>query len=232
MANYRRLYNYWSDDKGLLYLLISTVILIFVIYPIFGNSTAGTFISSSIIVFILFTGVISVDIERKYRIYIVYFLIFLLILSIIGKYIENDIIVQLHVFIRIIFLWMLVILIFRKVFRNKPISFFFRIAGSVTIYLLIGFIWANMFFIMNYYLPDSFLFTNISKEDESSMFNFIYYSFETLTTLGYGDILPMTPLSKTFVILEALIGPLYLAILIGRLVSKQSVNQKDTASNL
>ena len=54
------------------------------------------------------------------------------------------------------------------------------------------------------------------------MFNFIYYSFETLTTLGYGDILPMTPLAKTLIILEALIGPLYLAILIGRLVSKQS----------
>lgn len=35
------------------------------------------------------------------------------------------------------------------------------------------------------------------------MFNFIYYSFETLTTLGYGDILPMTPLAKTLIILEA-----------------------------
>ena len=58
------------------------------------------------------------------------------------------------------------------------------------------------------------------------MFNFIYFSFETLTTLGFGDILPVQPVMKSLVILEGLIGPLYLAILIGRLVSVHTANKK------
>jgi len=58
------------------------------------------------------------------------------------------------------------------------------------------------------------------------MFNFIYFSFETLTTLGLGDILPVLPVIKLLVILEGLTGPLYLAILIGRMISVQSAAKK------
>lgn len=220
----RKLYNYyWSDDKGLLFLLIAIFILIFIIYPLSGNSEMGSVIANVFIIFILLTGVISVDIDKKYRYKLIIFLIFLIVGSIFADKFITDSVIHLHIFIRIIFLWLLVILIFKKVFRNRPISFFFRIAGSITIYLLIGFIWANMLFILYHFYPASFQFTVKINPDENTMFNFIYYSFETLTTLGYGDILPLTPLAKILIILEALIGPLYLAILIGRLVSKQTV---------
>ena len=224
----QKFYNYWTDDRGLLFLLIAIFTLIFIIYPIAGNSELGSIIANLFIIFILFTGVISVDINRRYRAKLIIFLISLIIISGLADYYTPDSVIHLHIFIRLIFLWMLVILIFKKVFRNKPISFFFRITGSITIYLLIGFIWANMLFILNHFLPDSFQFSVKINPEDNNMFNFIYYSFETLTTLGYGDILPMTPLSKTLIILEALIGPLYLAILIGRLVSKQTVQKPDS----
>jgi len=225
----QKFYNYWTDDRGLLFLLIAIFTLIFIIYPIAGNSELGSLIANLFIIFILFTGVISVDINRRYRAKLIIFLISLIIISGLADYYTPDSVIHLHIFIRLIFLWMLVILIFKKVFRNKPISFFFRITGSITIYLLIGFIWANMLFILNHFIPDSFQFSVKINPEDNNMFNFIYYSFETLTTLGYGDILPMTPLSKTLIILEALIGPLYLAILIGRLVSKQSPPKADAS---
>lgn len=222
MESKLKLFNYWTDDKGLLFLLASIFILIFVVYPVAGNSELGSIVSNIFIIFILLTGVISVDIERKYRTKLIAFLISLIIFSVLADTFIESSVVHLHIIIRIIFLWLLVILIFKKVFRNRPISFFFRIAGSITIYLLVGFIWANMLFILYYFDSSSFQFAVKINPGDNNMFNFIYYSFETLTTLGYGDILPMTPLAKTLIILEALIGPLYLAILIGRLVSKQS----------
>lgn len=219
----QKIYIYWTDDRGLLFLLIAIFVLVFVIYPISGNSELGSGIANIFIIFILLTGVLSVDIDKKYRSKLIVILISLVVLSALADYFMVDTVIHLHIFIRILFLWLLVILIFKKVFRNRPISFFFRIAGSITIYLLIGFIWANMLFIVNHFIPDSFQFSVKINPKDNNMFSFIYYSFETLTTLGYGDILPMTSLSKILIILEALIGPLYLAILIGRLVSKQTI---------
>lgn len=221
-----KLYYYWTDDKGLLYLFIAIFTLLFVIYPVSGNNELGSILANVFIIFILLTGIISVDINRKYRTKIIIFLVTLIVGSILTDKFMTDTVFHLHIFIRLIFLWLLVILIFKKVFRNQPISFFFRITGSITIYLLIGFIWANMIFIVNHFFPDSFHVSQSVDWQDKNMFNYIYYSFETLTTLGYGDILPITPLAKTLIILEALIGPLYLAILIGRLVSKQTI-QKD-----
>lgn len=225
----QKIINYWTDDRGLLFLLIAIFVLIFIIYPIAGNSEIGSVIANLFIIFILFTGVISVDIVKKYRVKLIISLISLIIFSMLADKLMSDSVFHFHIFLRIIFLWLLVILIFKKVFRNRPISFFFRIAGSITIYLLIGFIWANMLFIMNHFFPDSFQFTVKLNPEDNNLFNFIYYSFETLTTLGYGDILPMTPFAKTMIILEALIGPLYLAILIGRLVSKQTPPKADAS---
>ena len=223
----QKFYNYWTDDKGLLFLLIAIFILIFIIYPIAGNNEIGYAVANLFIIFILFSGIISVDIVRKYRFKLIILLISMIVCSILADMFISNSVFHLHIIVRIIFLWLLVILIFKKVFRNRPISFFFRIAGSITIYLLIGFIWANMLFIANHFFPDSFQYSVKQNPEENGMFNFIYYSFETLTTLGYGDILPMTPLAKTLIILEALIGPLYLAILIGRLVSKQTASKSD-----
>ena len=48
---------------------------------------------------------------------------------------------------------------------------------------------------------------------------FLYFSFVTLTTVGYGDILPVHPAARSLAMLEAVTGPLYLAILVARLVS-------------
>jgi hypothetical protein len=56
---------------------------------------------------------------------------------------------------------------------------------------------------------------------------FTYFSFVTLTTLGYGDITPMTRAAKNLAALEAIFGQLYLAILIARLVGQQALGDKE-----
>ena len=56
--------------------------------------------------------------------------------------------------------------------------------------------------------------------------DYVYFSFVTLTTLGYGDITPLTPVAQTLAWLEAVVGQLYLAILVARLVGLHIVHSR------
>lgn len=67
----------------------------------------------------------------------------------------------------------------------------------------------------------------MSSPRESLWSIFIYYSFVTLTTLGYGDITPVGTGARTLSWMESVVGPLYLAILIARLVAIQVAEGRD-----
>ncbi len=86
------------------------------------------------------------------------------------------------------------------------------IAGAVAVYLLLGAIFAYLFALVETVTPGSFL------DAHSQALNFHYYSMVTLTTLGYGDIVPVTPVARGLGAFEAVLGQLYLTVLIARLV--------------
>lgn len=102
------------------------------------------------------------------------------------------------------------------------------IYGSACVYLLIGFAWAIIYGSIEVLLPGSFQIAGkvMGHPDLLGQYSFLnenltYYSFVTLTTLGYGDITPLTGLAKTASALEAIIGQLYIALLVARLVGLQ-----------
>jgi len=215
-----------NADKGLQLLLISIFLLIFVIFPVSGNSLQDSIFANVFFVTVLIFGLISIDLGEKIKKFLFVLVLAAIFISIAGEFYESKYLILIHLFTRLIYLWILVILILLKVFKTTDISFTYRITGSITIYLLSGFIWANFYYIFYLLNPGSFHFSTPVNTDDNTMFNFIYFRFETLTTLGFGDILPVQPVMKSLVILEGLIGPLYLAILIGRLVSVHTTNKK------
>lgn len=88
---------------------------------------------------------------------------------------------------------------------------------SVTGYLIIGLIGGFLATILQYLLPDSYYHsTGISME----LYNFIYYSFVTMTTLGYGDIIPVTEKSQALAVMLVLSGQLFLSIIIAINIAK------------
>lgn len=93
-----------------------------------------------------------------------------------------------------------------------------RLLGAVTIYILMGVLWSELFNIIETLHPGAFRFGAefSGMPIESSL---MYFSFITLTTVGYGDATPTLPIAHAMAVLEALMGQLYLAILIGRLVA-------------
>lgn len=97
-----------------------------------------------------------------------------------------------------------------------------RIVGSVGIYLLLGVLWAIAYRLLCIMAPDSFPDLN---NHQSKLEDFIYFSFVTLTTLGYGDILPVTGIARSLAIFETVAGQLYVAILIAGLVGAYIARQ-------
>jgi voltage-gated potassium channel Kch len=93
-----------------------------------------------------------------------------------------------------------------------------RIQGAIAVYLLFGLAWAHAFHLVTLGDPHAFV---IQTGTPSTATEWVYYSFTTLTTLGYGDIVPVTRISRMLCVLEALTGQLYLAVLIARLVAIQ-----------
>ena len=132
-----------------------------------------------------------------------------------------------------LFLILVVGAILAHVFRSRRITRE-TIAGAVCAYLLIGAMWADVFSIIENVAPGSFADNSIEADaatvpepirEQSD--RFIYFSFVTLTTLGYGDITPTTRPAKNLAALEAIFGQLYLAVLIARLIGQQAKSDKE-----
>ena len=113
-----------------------------------------------------------------------------------------------------IYLGVAVLLILRDILFCQRITAD-TIRGGICVYFLIGFVWALFYGIVASFDPQAFSQPLIGRESYSRV---IYFSFVTLTTLGYGDIIPVSPLATMLTNLEAIIGQMYPAILISILV--------------
>ena len=98
------------------------------------------------------------------------------------------------------------------------------IVASMCLYLMLAFIWAaiyaniNLFYGGAFRFPDADVYTSLAPEDQV-MGVFTYYSFVTLSTLGYGDIIPVHKVAQAWAAVQAMIGQFYIAIIMARLVS-------------
>ena len=119
-----------------------------------------------------------------------------------------------------------VIIILSFIFREREVTINV-IYSSIVVYLLIAIMWSFVFSVLESIHPGSFKIGKDQIEVGRSLF--IYYSFVTITTLGYGDITPITAIANSFSFLEAVIGQIYLVVLVARLVGMhiaQSMNRK------
>ena len=90
------------------------------------------------------------------------------------------------------------------------------VMGAVCAYFLLGIIWAHIYFLLEIASPGSF---SLTREFSRNPAHFIYFSFITLTTVGYGDILPVSNPARSLAVLEAMVGQMYLAVTMARLVA-------------
>ena len=119
-------------------------------------------------------------------------------------------------FLKILIVSITIVELFREIFKTKIIDSHI-ISSAISIYVLVGIFWYLLFMFLLMIDPDSFDIRNFNPEMVS--IDMIYFSFTTLTTLGYGDITPVSYTAKMWSITEAMMGVMFLAIMISRVVS-------------
>ncbi len=105
----------------------------------------------------------------------------------------------------------------RKVFRSDTVTPD-TLSGAAVVYLLIGITWWFFFLLVETLEPGAIGGRVPGLQTPEDRFEILYFSFVTLTTLGYGDLLPTTRPAQTLAVVEAITGVLYLSIVIARLV--------------
>ncbi len=214
---------FWSTDRSLIVLLGLLFINIFILGPLSDLGLVHVFFVASIVFsLILISGVISVARSR----FITVLAVILALASFSAQWMVTLVpsvgLASLTDFLAIVFLGMLSVLVLYQVFREGPITMQ-RIMGAVVAYLLLGLIWAFAYKLVELQRPGSFNSAGLSdvEHDFDPKTRLIYFSFATLTTVGYGDITPVHPIARSLAMLEALIGQLFPVILIARLVSME-----------
>ncbi len=197
----------------LLYLLTS-ILLLLVMYPYLQDGKYQTALMNLLTSAILIMSVYVLSYDKKPLI----FALLLGVPALITTWL--NILVISHPFpyasycFTIAFYFFTLFTILTYVLKSNKISAQ-EIYGVICVYLLIGITWGMLFSLTEELHPGSFN----TKQDRLEWPDFMYFSFTTLTTAGYGDITPATARAQSLSILEMIIGVLYIAVLVARMVS-------------
>lgn len=208
-------------------LLVSLVVII--LMQAFTDTRLAKIILELLFIIVLFSGLQAIQIKKSFFRFQVVLLAVSLICGYFGHFSQNETFFVIGLGGRMLFLSLVCLEILLDLFRGREVTGD-TLAGAVCVYLLIALIWGYGFLLTEFLVPESFSFTQgharlqlwVSKE----IFPFFYFSLVTMTTVGYGDMSPLTKEAQTLATMEALIGQIYLTILVARLVGMYLVTQQ------
>lgn len=198
--------------------LFFAIILLFLIRPFFGNAIAVAKMTDIFLWFIVISCVWAVHEKRKHQWFAMTMAVTVILADILHFLIQNAATLWTSQIAVVVFLGYAVLSILFYLVRQNEITADMVMAGASE-YILIGFLWASLYMLIEKAHPGSFSFSG--AKDRSG---FLYFSFITLTTTGYGDTLPVSIYARSLAMLEAITGQLFIAIAVARLVSLYTVS--------
>jgi hypothetical protein len=214
---------YWSSQRGLAALLGSLGLLIFIFLPLETSGLIGPGWMFAVDVWfagVILAGASALGWHRVQRGIIavgVLVVLAMLTLRLLARGFEGYWIELIATALSVLVLSVLVALILAQVFREGRAARE-RLFGGVAAYLLLGLDWAEAYRFVDVLLPGSFHGLTWAARAHN-LSSFVYFSLSTLTTAGYGDIVPVSLPARSLANMESLSGQLFPAILIARLVS-------------
>ncbi len=201
------------------YLFIMISLVLFLIVPPFINNRVAThFIFSILFTLILLLSSLIFYEKKKYHIITICAVLAAIIITWLERLLntEDDTIRRLTYIILFCFFTYVTIILFRFLIKIKEVNRD-AIFVSISIYFLMGIIGGLVFIAIHNIYPSAYSFPGSMPVD---MGDFIYFSFVTMTTLGYGDITPAIQESQMLAILWSIFGQFYLAIIVAVMVGK------------
>jgi hypothetical protein len=211
--------HFWNEESGLTSMFILLCISNFLVIPFFSRENQVIFLLVRLFwFFLLFAGIVTLSKSRAQMRKFSVIPILLILVSISKLILSFKFLDYIEFLVMLAVFALLIGMVIVKVFESGSITIH-RVIGSILAYMLIGNAWAQMFQFLYIHVPGSLQVTESLFSSGIPHSVFLYFSFTTLTTTGYGDILPVMAITRTLVIIEQLIGVLYPVVLIGRLVS-------------
>lgn len=224
-------HEFWNHERSLKALLIYLSLSLFVWMPMPAYRWWGFIISDFLFYLIILSGVFAV--LTRWRRQLIFITIALLTCSIrvISFFSDNQGLLLASYVVSIMFFVLLGRMVVFHIFKDGPVNFY-RIQGSIIVFIIVGIVYAFLYTLIEALIPASFASTDLTRPLQTSFSQFLYFSFVTMTTLGYGDMIPIGPIAKSFVIAQGMIGLLYPVIMIARLVSMEVAHSAAHKSNL
>lgn len=222
----RILKNIWANESGLSGMLLLLSVMHFILIPILGSHSLFSIMLDIFWMLLLTTGIFSLAKNKRQAIMISVVPFLFIVVSWISTFNKTAFILTTELILSVLTFVLLIIVVLVKVFEPGPVTIF-RIIGSVVVYMLIANLWSIVYIYIFNNIEGSFQITLPPFETNSLQANFLYFSYITLTTTGFGDIVPLHPLARSLVQVEAMIGVLYPVILIGKLVSDNTSKPKN-----
>lgn len=201
-----------TDTYGL---VLALILLDYVLVSTLTTSGWGRVVS---VFFLGATLVLTLRVSRSHRIWQLLAVIYLLLstLSAIASEVTPgaDTVTQ-HVTILAGVLLLVTPLAISGHLAAQPVITTETVLGAICVYLLFGFSFAFLYSGIALLSPTPFF----AGQAPSTINNTLFFSYTTLTTVGYGNLVPAASLGQTFAMLEALIGQIYLVLIVARLVS-------------
>jgi hypothetical protein len=195
--------------------LLAAMVLVFILRPFLESSAGIDLLTDAFLALVTIAGIFGLTDERKGFFGALMIGLAVLTLQVASHYFHSYPVEMLKRVCYAVFFTYLLVVILSHIFRETEVTEDL-ITGAVCAYLLIGMVWTFVFYFLEQAKEGSFSMAGNSPRDIGVFF---YYSFVTLATLGYGDIVPVTSPARSLGVLEALMGQLYLAITIARLVT-------------
>lgn len=209
----------WVDsDHSLAALLVFLLIYGFLIYPLAGRDGRTTPLAAWSFSGVLVLGVLATTRHNGVRLGMVILALLAFTSHWLHFFVREHSVHIISAAAAALFLLVLAVVINARVFRSGGINIF-RIYGAIAVYVLIGILWGELFILIYLLQPAAFHFDPSTQCGEPPISELIYFSFTTLTTLGFGDIVPVHPIARSMATLEALLGQIYPAVLLARLVT-------------
>ena len=231
----RRNFAFWTQERSLTALLIYLLISIFIWLPLSEDEPWQELIQDIVFNLILLAGCFSVVANQSTRV-VLYVLAVNAFVFRGLEFLNNQfVILQMEILMSAMFFSLLGLLIMRYVLEDEE-STSYRIQGALIVYIVFGLVCGLLYHSIYLNNVHAFNFTSMKGTNVSFAY-LLYFSFTVMTTVGPGDIFPVSHWAKSLVIIQSMFGMLYPVVIIARLVTleiehaKIRIREKKSKSN-
>lgn len=210
---------FWTREHSLTALLVVLVIQVFTLVPEMGTGLIVRLVADLALSTFLLAGIVTMARRKSFKIFFSVFVVAGTLVHCARLLFGMPVLASLDFIFLTLGLVGMISITLKMVYQEGRVTGH-RIRGAIAVYLMIAALFGKTYSMIYYFIPGAFNISPALVQPGMGVGDdFLYFSVVALTTVGFGDITPVAPIARSFVMIEAFIGQLYPAILIARLVS-------------